>query len=309
MAEACPRIIARDYLDYLGKVRFLSPATVKAYRGDLEVFLGRLEALGLSAEGLGHREIRAFLAELAKKKLSPASINRALAALRGFYAFAVERKLYSSNPFDGVQGLRAPKKLPVVLFEEEMESLLGGEGGTFLEARDRALFELLYSTGCRVGELAALSVDEVFPGADRVRIRGKGGRERFVFIGREASEALAAYRPLRDLRLAEMPGGGTGEKALFINSRGGRLSPRGVHHILRRRLRERGIPKPAGPHSLRHSFATHLLDRGADIRVVQELLGHGSLSTTQVYTHLSLDSLKDTYVKAHPHGLRKRQGT
>jgi len=144
MAEACPRLIARDYLDYLGKVRFLSPATVKAYRGDLEVFLGRLEALGLSAEGLGHREIRAFLAELAKKKLSPASINRALAALRGFYAFAVERKLYSSNPFDGVQGLRAPKKLPVVLFEEEMESLLGGEGGTFLEARDRALFELLY---------------------------------------------------------------------------------------------------------------------------------------------------------------------
>lgn len=304
-ARPAPDTIARDYLDYIAKVRFLSPATVRAYQGDLSAFISWLGEKGLDAQGLGTREIRSYLAELSKKKLAPASINRALAALRGFYSFAVERELYDTNPLEGVRGLKAPKNLPVVLFEEELDRLLEGESESFIEARNKALFEVLYSTGCRVGELAALRVAQVRFGVDRVKIRGKGGRERFVFIGRQAAEALDTYLPLRDQLLMEK--NRAGEEALFVNFRGGALSPRGVFYILRRRLGEKGIPKPAGPHSLRHSFATHLLDRGADIRVVQELLGHESLSTTQVYTHLSLDSLKDTYLRAHPHGKRKRE--
>ena len=306
---AAPRRTAKDYLDYLAKVRFLAPATVKAYAGDLEVFLEWLESEGLPAEGLSYANIRGYLAELLNNRLAPASVNRALAAVRGFYAFAVEQQIYAANPFEAIRGLKAPKNLPSVLFEEEMDRLLDGGSGSFIDARNKALFELLYSTGCRVGELAGLKIGDFRTGAGRIKILGKGGKERFVFVGGAAADALAVYLPLRAARIAENAKGeqrAAEEKALFVNSRGRGLSVRGVFYLLRRRLRERGIGKPAGPHTIRHSFATHLLDRGADLRVVQELLGHSSLSTTQVYTHLSLDSLKDTYTKAHPHGLRKR---
>jgi integrase/recombinase XerC/integrase/recombinase XerD len=306
------RVLRQTYLDYLAKVRFLSAATVKAYSIDIDSFLDWLPAAELSADSLSYRDIRAWLTELAKRKLAPASINRALAALRGFYAFGVERKALSANPFAGIQGLKAPKALPAVLFEEEMDRLLDGEteeAGPFIAARNKALFELLYSTGCRVGELAALTTSVWKAGRRRIKITGKGGKDRFVFAGDAAYAAVEAYLPLRKARIAETRGAAGAENptdALFINFRGGRLTVRGIFYILTRSLREKGIQKPAGPHTIRHSFATHILDRGADIRIVQELLGHASLSTTQIYTHLSLDSLKDIHAKAHPHGLRKK---
>jgi len=177
----------------------------------------------------------------------------------------------------------------------------------FIAARDSALFELMYSTGCRVSEIAALRLSAAgvktgswSPGLGSIKISGKGGKERFVFVGQAAEEALAAYLPHRQARLSANEGAKK-TAALFINYRGGALTVRGIFYILGRALRERNIAKPAGPHTLRHSFATHILDRGADIRVVQELLGHANLSTTQIYTHTSLDALKDIYAKAHPH--------
>ncbi|MDR3201100.1 MAG: tyrosine-type recombinase/integrase, partial [Spirochaetales bacterium] len=182
------------------------------------------------------------------------------------------------------------------------------ESEKFITARDKALFELMYSTGCRVSEIASIKIAQgkraagAFwgPGMSRFKILGKGGKDRFVFAGPSALEALEAYLPLREERLAAQV------NALFINFHGGALTVRGIFYLLARNLRKKGIEKPASPHTLRHSFATHILNGGADIRVVQELLGHASLSTTQVYTHLSLDALKDIHAKAHPHGLRRK---
>jgi integrase/recombinase XerC/integrase/recombinase XerD len=184
-----------------------------------------------------------------------------------------------------------------------MERLLSGEADGFFESRDRALFELMYSTGCRVSEVAALGTANWKTGATRMKILGKGRKERYVFIGPKAVEALETYLPYRRKRIDEHDN--PDEKALFVNFRGRPLTVRGIAFLLKRRLGQKDLNKPAGPHTLRHSFATHLLGRGADIRIVQELLGHSSLSTTQIYTHVSIDALKDVYVKAHPHGLRK----
>jgi integrase/recombinase XerC/integrase/recombinase XerD len=274
--------------------------------------------------------------ELVRRKLNPVSINRALSALRGLYAFGMERKVFTANPFEGAEGLKHAKYLPPVLFEEDMDKLLDGdpahrggedgpvsEGEAFIAARDKALFELMYSTGCRVSEIASIKVFSGgkasgavwLPAAGRIKILGKGGKDRFVFVGQAAEEALRAYIPYRQARLAETAGiaGSAGTKkppaALFINFRGGALTTRGIFYLLAGALREKGIDKPASPHTLRHSFATHIMNRGADIRVVQELLGHASLSTTQIYTSLSLDALKDIHAKAHPHGrLARREG-
>jgi integrase/recombinase XerC/integrase/recombinase XerD len=264
---------------------------------------------------------------LSRRRLHPASINRALAALKGLYSFGMERGRLSSNPFDGVQGLKCPRGLPSVLFETEIDRLLDGwdedalnadssEGGLFIAARNKALFELIYSTGCRVSEIASIRTAERKgakgslwqPGMHSIKIQGKGGRQRFVFVGQSAEKALLDYLPHREARLAAASAQTGGPvNALFINFHGGALTVRGIFYLLARSLRAKDIAKPAGPHTLRHSFATHILDRGADIRVVQELLGHASLSTTQVYTHLSLDALKDIHAKAHPHGLRREK--
>jgi integrase/recombinase XerC/integrase/recombinase XerD len=314
--------LKQEYLDYLAKVRFLSPATVKAYALDIAPFARWLAQKKLPVRELCPAHIRGYLVYLSRRNLNPSSVNRALAALRGMYAFAVERGLAGTNPFDGVQGLKKPKPLPRILFEEDMDRLLedwneeadAGEGEKFIAARNKALFEFLYSTGCRVGE--AVSVKAASgkklrgavwgPGMVRLKIRGKGGRERFVFVGDSAQAALEAYFPLRLERIAKtLQPGASPPEALFVNFRGTALGTRGVFFLLLRRLRETGIEKPASPHTLRHSFATHVLGRGADIRHVQELLGHASLSTTQVYTHLSLDALKDIHAKAHPHGQRR----
>ncbi|MDR1179058.1 MAG: tyrosine-type recombinase/integrase [Spirochaetales bacterium] len=330
--------LKQEYLDYLEKVRFLSPATVKAYALDIAPFLDWLGKNSLPAWDLCPAHIRGYLVYLSRRKLNPASINRALAALRGMYAFAVERGVSAANPFDGVQSLKRPKPLPAILFEQDIDRLLGSgekngvdeDGGeredgaedsaahtNFIAARDKALFELLYSTGCRVSEILSIrlappgkkpgSAAIWTPGQRRLRILGKGGRERFVFAGDSALAALEEYLPLRQRRIAETRGAAPPPGALFINFRGTPLTPRGVFYLLTKDLAEKGIDKPASPHTLRHSFATHILERGADIRVVQELLGHASLSTTQIYTHLSLDDLKDIHAKAHPHGLRRVQ--
>jgi integrase/recombinase XerC/integrase/recombinase XerD len=321
-----PETLKQEYLDYLGKVRFLSPATVKAYALDIAPFLDWLIRESLPPWDLRPAHIRSYLVHLSRRKLNPASVNRALAALRGMYAFAVERGAGAANPFDGVQGLKRSRPLPGILFEKDMDRLLEDRGEEdeagsekFITARNNALFELLYSTGCRVSEVLSIRVSAPgkkpagavwAPGQQRVRIRGKGGRERFVFAGDSALAALEEYLPLRQERIA---GTRRGDKeipqALFINFQGSALSARGVFYLLRNSLAKKGIDKPASPHTLRHSFATHILSRGADIRLVQELLGHASLSTTQVYTHLSLDALKDIHAKAHPHGLRRiREG-
>jgi integrase/recombinase XerC/integrase/recombinase XerD len=229
-----------------------------------------------------------------------------LSALRRYFEYQVRYEKRATNPFAAVRSLKRDQRLPDFFFEEEMEQLLALPDESFLGKRDRAILELLYSTGCRVAELVSINISGLNYKRQSIRIVGKGNKERFVFIGREAMRALDAYLLVREEHVDRNDPDAV--QALFINSRGGRITTRGVFYIIRKYIEMAGVPKKVGPHTFRHSFATHVLDRGADIRAVQELLGHSSLSTTQVYTHLGLDRLKKIYRKAHPHA-RKRSMT
>jgi len=293
------------YLEYLKAVRRLSPHTLCSYRRDLELFKGFLRESGRAEEELDQAGARAFIGSLTRKGLSSRSINRALSAVRGYYRFKQRYGYGGQNPFKQIRSLRTGKWLPGVLFEGEVAELLSAPAADFWSLRDLLIAELLYSTGCRVSELAAIDVKDLDLKSRSIRITGKGGKQRLVFIGRQAAGVLIDYLSRRKSHIpADDPRGGM---ALLLNRRGRRLTVRGIQLIVENLLRVSSIQKPASPHTLRHSFATHLLDRGGDIRAVQELLGHASLSTTQVYTHLSIDRLKKVYERAHPHARRAKE--
>ena len=240
------------------------------------------------------------------KALSPQTMIRRIAAIRSFLRFLLRENYIKSDPTLGIRGPKEEKTLPTVLSTDEVQALLlSVKGESAADLRDRAILEMLYSTGMRVGELVSLNVDEINTSADSLRVIGKGRRERVVFMGRFAREALEDYirngRPellKLDIELLEK---GKFENALFVNSReGGRLTARSVQRMIKKRSLEAGLLKIPTPHTLRHSFATHMLDNGADLRSIQELLGHRRLVTTEIYTHISIQHLKEVYEKAHP---------
>jgi integrase/recombinase XerC/integrase/recombinase XerD len=292
------------YLNYLAGVRSLSPRTVEAYRRDLQQFRQFAEREELDATGPA--AVRAFLGELARRGLAASTINRVLSTLRGYFRFLRRHGNLDRSPADGVRNRKMRRRLPGFLFAEQMDrflpsSVAAASAGGFRAVRDRALLEFLYSTGCRAAEAVGASLVDVDLKNGSVRVLGKGGKERLVFLGQVAVEALRDYLLLRKRRV---PRGD--QSALFVNMRGGRLTTRGLRFILKRYVEESGWQGPVTPHTLRHSFATHVLDEGADIRVVQELLGHASLSTTQIYTHVGLEKLRQVYQKAHPHAGGRR---
>ena len=297
------------YLNYLRSVRNLSEATVAAYRNDLQALY---EWLGEEQE-LDSSSLRRYIAHLSRKKQATSTINRMLSSVKGFYKFLVRQGHADFSPADGLRGLKRSRHLPSFLFEEEAAQLVetparsadGAERDAFSIARDRVLLEILYSSGCRISELCAVNVSDVDFRRGRMLVHGKGSRDRQVFLGPPARDALQEWLGQRRERLSRL--GKSDERALILNSRGGRLSSRGAFEIVRQHTRQAGIQKHVSPHTLRHSFATHVLDNGADIRVVQELLGHARLSTTQVYTHLGLSRLQSVYAQAHPHAQRKRK--
>ncbi len=287
-----------QYLQYLGHVRHLSANTLRAYRRDLELYFAFLGNQSWQPESIDAGKARAFVGFLSRRGLSSRSINRVLSAVRGYYRFHDRVGGKAGNPFSTVKSLRIEGKLPTFLFEEDVEQLFEGEPEDFWQLRDLLILELLYSTGCRVSELAAVNLTDLDLKEAALRVLGKGGKERLVFIGGKALQRLREYlgrRKLQGLTKAD------GQKALLINRRGTRLSVRGIQLIVDRLISGTGLNKPASPHTFRHSFATHILKGGADIRVVQELLGHASLSTTQVYTHLDMERLRRVYRSAHPH--------
>lgn len=287
------------YLEYLTSVRGLSPATVRAYRSDLDAYRLWLSAYDVDPADAGATEIRRYVAHLSRRGVATSSTNRILSALKGYYRFLVRTERIDVSPADGVRGMRSGRRLPAFLFEDEMKQLVQLEVCDFTTARDRLILEMLYSTGCRISELVAIDMDAIDFTRSRAVVRGKGGKERSVFLGGSAREALGWYVPYRAARLADR--GIHREKALVINANGRRITQRGVAGIVERRVVDSGVAKHVSPHTFRHSFATHILDRGADIRVVQELLGHSSLSTTQIYTHVGLGALKRVYEQSHPH--------
>ncbi len=289
-----PRI--EEYLRYLDCVRGLSPRTTASYGEDLRRFA---EKSGRGApEDVEAADVRAFVAELSREGYSESSINRILSGLRGFFAYCVAQGFIEADPTAGIKSMKAPRKLPEFLFEEEAAAFVElPAGGGFSPARDRALLEFFYSTGCRLSELVGLETRALNLARREARVMGKGSKERIVFLNPRAAEAMREYLPLRAARLAgaEDPG------RVFLSARGRPLSARGAAHVVWTWASRSGQAKNVHPHTFRHSFATHLMDRGADIRIVQELLGHSSVSTTQVYTHVSLERLRKVYGEAHPH--------
>jgi tyrosine recombinase XerC len=295
-----------EYLIYLRSVRSLSEHTVRAYGRDLEAFVAFLGERGVGVDQADSAVARSYLAHLSRSGMKNTSINRALSAIRGFYRYAASQGYFSIDPFASVHSMKKSGALPDVLFEREIEELLEsvapGESG-FAATRDRALFEFLYSTGCRVSEAVGMQVTDFDAKKRTAVVHGKGRKDRLVFLGKKAAAAFVEYLPQRSARCDESS---NDPAALFLNRNGKRLTRQGVSHIIGKRLSAAATTKHVTPHTFRHSFATHLLDGGADIRSVQEMLGHESLSTTQIYTHVGIERLKRVYRDAHPHGTRKR---
>jgi integrase/recombinase XerC len=284
-----------EFLRHLALERNASEHTVKSYREDLTQALGFLaEKLGkIGPERLTTRHMRAYLAWLHEQGYAKTTIARRIAAVRSWCRFLCRQGTLQSNPAEGLRGPRQDKKLPNFLAPDDLAKLLTTPpADTPFGCRDRAILETLYSAGVRVSELTGLNVDDVDMNDGCAIVRGKGKRERLVLLGGECRDALRTWLGFRE-NLSKTP-------ALFVNKSGTRLTSRSVGRLLEKYLAQAGLDPRASPHTLRHSFATHLLDAGADIRSVQELLGHRSLSTTQVYTHVTTVRLKDSYHKAHP---------
>ena len=289
------------FLQYLRVERGASPHTLKGYREDLHALAEYL------ADGDGHTpapgsitmgELRGFLSALHEAGYAKASISRRLASVRSFMRFGQREGWAKSNPAKALRNPRKSQKLPHFLSTDEVGKLLDAPNGNSPQSiRDRAILETLYSAGLRVSELVGLSDGDLDFAAGIVRIRGKGKRERLAPIGSYAARALQRWLEVRKLSPREKTGR---EAPVFTNKFGSRLTTRSVARMLEKYLKETGLDSRTSPHTLRHSFATHLLDRGADIRSVQELLGHKSLVTTQIYTHVSTANLRAAYEKAHP---------
>jgi integrase/recombinase XerC len=308
-----------QFLNYLQAVRNSSPNTIRNYEMDLLQFVAFLTPPGAqppTVQEITHLHIREFMAHSHDQGLEKSSIARKLSALRSFFKFAARERMIARNPARMVATPKLPKRIPDVMSAEDIGSFLDGIGsgqtqnpeqrkprGTgfadLLVSRDRAMLEMLYAAGLRVSELTGLNLADIDRKEMILRVRGKGSKERIVPYGGKAEQALAAYMPLRDeiLRKAKSR---AEFQALFLNHRGSRLTQRSVGRILKKYVRLFNVNWDMHPHSLRHAFATHLLSDGADLRAIQELLGHSSLSTTQRYTHASIRQLLEVYDKAHP---------
>ena len=302
-----PNALARSaqvYRDHLTVERGLAPNSLAAYSRDLRRYLEFCASRGITEAGeVTESDLGDFLAWLRQGSvghppLAAASAARTLVAVRGFHRFAVQEGISATDPGREVKPPAAAKRLPKALTVEEVEAILTSTGGVAagpLGLRDRALLEFLYGTGARISEAVGLDLDDLDVDNGVAHLHGKGGKQRLVPLGSKAREALSAYlvRSRPGLLVSAQP-------AVFLNARGGRLSRQSAWTILRSAAERAGVTAEVSPHTLRHSFATHLLDGGADVRVVQELLGHASVTTTQVYTKVTVEHLREVYALAHP---------
>lgn len=288
-----------EFLRHLGLEKNASDHTVKSYREDLTQALEYFRSQGVVTPGrLSPRLVRSYLAWLSELGYARTTVARRLAALRSWLRFMCRQGTIEANPAFGLRGPRQEKRLPHFLSPADLHRLLAApDAVTPLGLRDRAVLETLYSGGLRVSELVGLDVDDIDTDAGVARVRGKGKRERITMIGPPALKALALWLDARRLLLAAAR---KSAKAAFVNHRGSRLTTRSVGRLLEKHLKKTGLDPRTSPHTLRHSFATHLLDNGADIRSVQELLGHRNLTTTQIYTHVTTHRLTEAYAAAHP---------
>ncbi len=276
------------FLDYLRKEKNYSEHTVRAYKSDIESFFEFL--LEKKVSTVDSRVISNFIAFLMKYGLDTTTVARKLSSLKSYFKALKKLGFVTDNPAEIIKTPKKKKHLPGFLTYEQIE-----DGLKIDDPRDHAMMELLYSCGLRASELTGLNIDDIDLQKEEVRVMGKGGKERILPVGSKAREAIIAY-----LRSRKPPKGKNAQPALFLNYRGGRLSSRSLQRIVHKHLTKVARAAGTNPHILRHTFATHLLERGADLRAVQELLGHVSLSTVQIYTHLTTKRVKDIYSKSHP---------
>jgi len=285
------------YLSYLSVEKGLSSNTLESYARDLEQFFEYLDANHLDIITCNAKDIYSYISTQRQKGKAPSSIGRSLAALRGFFGFLVDEKVRDDDPTEHITSPKKTEHLPHVISVAAVDKMLdGSENATDLNIRNRAMIELLYSSGLRVSELITLKIEDVSLDIGFVRCRGKGNKERVVPLGEQAKMVLQEY--LKGPRVRLM--GRTRSQELFLNARGRPLTRQAVWHILKKWAKAHGVEQNVYPHVLRHSFATHLLENGADLRSVQEMLGHADIATTQIYTHLTRKRLLEVFKRAHP---------
>jgi len=300
-ANSSPVVL--EYLSYLESVKGCSARTIEAYGNDLFRYANYCVNNDIVPEEALNYEVQKFIADLSAERMAAASVNRHLSTIRGFYRWMIRFNKREDNPCSSLKNVKMPVNLPSVLWEDEMAGFaaLPETAGILWPQRDKALILSMYSAGLRISEAVSLSMANISGNLGEARITGKGGKQRYVFFSDEAKTAIAEYLPQRSARLRAV---GEDEKnsALFINRKGKSISIAGVRWIISRYSQHSGLGKNIHPHSLRHSFATHLVNSGCDVRVVQEMLGHSSISTTQRYTHVNIENLKKVYAMAHPRG-------
>jgi integrase/recombinase XerC len=294
--------IIKEYLSYIQYVRKCSLRTVEAYRNDLLRYAKYCTDHEIVPEEAATYEVQSFIAELTAEKMAATSVNRSLSTIRGFYRWMTRLKKRTDNPCCLLRNIKTPVRLPNVLWEDEMADFasLPQTTGILWPERDKALIMAMYSGGLRLSQVASLSMTNISADLDEAKITGKGGKQRFVFFSNETIAAIQEYLPLRT-ELLKTSGIDGKKSALFISRKGRSISIPGVRWIISRYALHSGIGKNIHPHALRHSFATHLVNSGCDVRVVQEMLGHSSISTTQRYTHVNIEKMKKVYAASHPH--------
>jgi integrase/recombinase XerC len=295
-------VIVNDFLSYMESVKGCSVRTAEAYRNDLMHYVKYCDNHDITPEKAEAYQVQSFIAELTAEKMAAASVNRFLSTIRGFYRWMVRFKKRPDNPCVSLRNIKTPQKLPHVLWEDEMAEFvsLPESTGILWPERDKALIMAMYSAGLRISEVVSLSMANISADLDEAKITGKGGKQRFVFFSDEAVAASQEYLPQRE-ELLKSSGVDGHKTALFISRKGQPISIPGVRWIISRYALHSGFGKNIHPHALRHSFATHLVNSGCDVRIVQEMLGHSSISTTQRYTHVNLEKMKKVYAAAHPH--------
>lgn len=299
---SCEDFEISRFLSFLEGEKNASPHTILNYRRDLEEFLGFLKQKSVTLPQVDRLVLRSYLSFLRERNLSRSSINRQISTLKTFFRFLTREGLISQNPTTILSLLKAEKRLPVFMSEEEVTKLIESlHSRDALGLRDRAILEVLYSGGARVSELAGINLEDLDLLGGVIKVMGKGKKKRLILIGKKASEALEAYLSKRAELFRRKRSDILQEKeALFADRWGGRLRPRSIERLINKYVAKVSLKMKISPHVFRHTFATHLLNAGADLKSVQELLGHASLATTQIYTHVTTTRLRDVYMRSHP---------
>lgn len=293
------------FIEYLRSEKRLSIHTQTSYQRDLDKFSECCQKYSLAnLADIKSQHVRQMVAQLHRQGLAGKSLARWLSALRSFFEFAIRNHWAKINPADGIQAPKSPKKLPKVLDADQTAQFVEIDGDSTLAVRDRALLELIYSSGLRLAEVVGLDLNDIDLAEGLVTVTGKGSKQRVLPVGSHALAALQAWLPQRQLMLKNPD-----EQAIFISSRGTRITHRAVQLRMQQHSVNQGMDTPVHPHMLRHSFASHMLESSSDLRLVQEMLGHANISTTQIYTHLDFQHLAKVYDSAHPRAQRKKNPT